>query len=798
MGLANVERTKKLRTQPTEYSYDPHVDPKLEWTNKNTKFVIPVQSLNVHERIEPSILINRMLSDCASFDPFFDDDKKITLPDACNFYKFERNWSNRLVAGDSLLVMNSLLKKEHMYQKVQMIYFDPPYGINYSSNWQPTINNTTNNETDKAKDLSHEPETIKAFRDTWELGTHSFLTYLRDRVKIAHELLADSGSIFIQISDTNLGWVQAILNEVFGGENYVSIISFRTTGNSQAAHMPIISDYIIWYAKCKQQMKYHKLYEKREPFSNKSRERIEIVDEDKTIKRVRVTKDDYEHKYKDAKVITSSFGLEHSSFREGQTFSVRFEKQKYEPKVSWKVTQAGMENLIIQNRVERSGKSLAYIRYYDDFPYTEIPNMWHDTFNVTSGKKYVVQTSEQVIRRCMDMSTDPGDLVLDPTCGSGTTAIVAEKIGRRWITCDTSRIAIAIARKRLITATYRYYKLKGPHVSNGIECEYADKLSLSALANNSSPTKIELVDRLVCESKKIRVTGPFTVEALPALSALSIDELHKDNKVNKDEWVVSQQILRDELEHNGIRLPENKRLEFSSVIPHEATRWIHAEAFTNDGKRVLVSFGPETAALNRHQVERAINEAEHFQPKPDILIFAAFHIDTVAKEIIDKMNTTMKITTVQTNPDLMTLDLRKKASGEPFWLIGNPDIKVDKIDKNGEIAVEVMGFDYFNLTNEGPSVISGGQDKIIMWAIDPDYDGRSFIPNQIFYPTSSKDRIEQLTDIQKSLKVTIPDEILNSLQTTKSPRFKPGSGQKIAVKIMDNRGIETIRAIAIK
>lgn len=795
VGLANVARTKNLRAKPTTYSYDPHIEPRLNWAGKYDKFQVSVKSLNVHERIDPSVLVNRLLNDCGTFDPFFDDDKKITLPDACNFYQFERNWSNRLIGGDSLLVMNSLLKKEHMSEKIQMIYFDPPYGINYSSNFQPGLNNTTNYN-DQSKNLSHEPETIHAFRDTWELGIHSFLTYFRDRIKLAHKLLADSGSIFIQISDKNLGWMQSILNEIFGGENYVSIISFRTTGNSQASYLPIISDYIIWYAKCKQKMKHHKLYLKRQPFVDGKREKIEIND-GSSIRRFTATKDEYEQKYKNAKLITGYFGLEHSSYRPDQTFPVMFENQKYVPRISWKVTQNAMSKLIKQNRVVKLGNTLSYIRYYDDFPYTEISNMWYDTFNVTAGKKYVVQTSEKVIERCMAMTTDPGDLVFDPTSGSGTTALVAERLGRRWITCDTSRISIAITRKRLITATYKYYKLKNSIVSNGIECETTKQSTLSIIANETPTKLVELIDQLISEPRKIRVSGPFTVEALPASSALSIDELHKDNHVNKVDWVVSQQILRDELEHNGIRLPENKRLQFSSVIPHESTRWIHAEAVTDDNKRVLVSFGPETAALNRHQVERAIDEAEHFSPTPDILVFAAFHIDTIAKEIIDRMTTTLKIISVQVNPDLMTLDLRKNSDGDPFWLVGSPDIKIDSLDKDGKISVEVMGFDYFNLTNDGPSVISGGKNKIAMWSIDPDYDGRSFVPNQIFFPASPKDSERQLKNIQKTLKANIPYDKLISINTTKSPRFKPGAGQKIAVKIMDDRGIETIKIMAV-
>ena len=812
------------------YAYDPHLDPQLVWAGKaeRTSFEVPTVSLHVHERIDPRTIVEAVRRRNGSNDQqmslFQSPEENPPLREAIEFYKHPHNWSNRLIAGDSLLVMNSLLEKEGMAGQVQMIYIDPPYGIRYGSNFQPFVNKRTVKDGND-EDLTAEPEMIKAFRDTWELGLHSYLSYLRDRVRLAHQLLNNSGSIFLQISDENVHHVREILDEVFGPKNFVNLITFKkTTGaGSPAGGTTVLAktnDYLVWYAKDLAQVKYRELYlpRKGEGWVNYDYVRLP----DNSYRRMTAAEgDDWSNLPQGSKVYrrdnltsTSSAGESSEAFE--------FKSVKYWPgKGGWKTSKEGLKQLATANRLEAYGTTLSYRRFADDFPFFRYNNFWGDT--VTGGfaepRFYVVQTITKVIQRCLLMTTDPGDLVLDVTCGSGTTAFVAEEWGRRWITCDTSRVALTLAKQRLMSAVFDYYELAHPHegIGSGFKYKTVPHITLKSIANNEPADQETLYDQPFVDHSRARITGPFTVEAVPAPVVKPLIEIKSDQpadeSIARSGETLRQAEWRDELLKSGIRGKKGQYILFSRVEPLPGTRWLHAEAETkpNDkgadkvkdpegiyGKpqRVVISFGPEHAPLEQKQVELAIEEAQTLVPKPKIIVFASFQFDPEAAKDIDETDWPgVTLLKVQMNADLLTEDLKKKrASNESFWLIGQPDIVLKKIkdgNDTGKYRVEVMGFDYYN-TKTG-TIESGGNEKIAIWMLDTDYDGRSLLPRQVFFPMAGEN--DGWARLARNLKAEIDEELIEAYRGTVSLPFEPGKNKRVAVKIVDDRGIESLRLL---
>jgi adenine-specific DNA-methyltransferase len=814
IGLVRAETDPE--GEKKTYQYDPHLDPQLQWAGKSehTSFDVPTVSLHVHERIDPHTLINAVrkrngagerqvsLFEYAGENP--------PIREAIEFYKHRHNWSNRLIAGDSLLVINSLLAKEGMAGKVQMIYIDPPYGIKYGSNFQPFVNKKEVKD-GKDEDLTQEPEMIKAFRDTWELGIHSYLTYLRDRLLLARELLTESGSVFVQISDENVHHVREIMDEILGTKNFVSLIAFKKTSGFSSSTLANVYDYIAWYAKDRKSIKYHFLYEKKLPEDQIGifYDYVELPNGD----RRKVRKDEYDtlKNQKNLKFFQGSV-----LYSDGETKSGRYPIEidgvsfLSPPGSHWKTSKEGIENLLKAKRIFLKGKSLRYVRYFNDFPYYPLTNNWSDTsfggFVGDQVRIYVVQTYTKVIERCLLMTTDPGDLVLDPTCGSGTTAYVAEQWGRRWITCDTSRVAITLAKQRFITSLFDYYELQRPDegVSSGFRYTTVPHISLKSIAYNEPPTTETLYDQPILDKSRIRVTGPFTVEAVPSPTVKPLIE--QDIKIPADESIarsgetLRQNDWRDELLRTGIRGKGGQKIEFSRVEPMSGARWLHAEAATKDAnpQRVVISFGPEHAPLEPKQVELAIKEAERMVPKPSIVLFVAFQFDPEAAKNIDETQwKDVTLLKVQMNADLLTDDLKKKrVTNESFWLIGQPDIQLEKIkdgDDKGKYRVQVLGFDYYDTRNG--SVVSGGPHNIAVWMLDTDYDGRSLYPKQVFFPMA--DEKGGWSRLAKTLKAELDEDLIEAYHGTTSLPFKLGTYNTIAVKIVDDRGIESIKIIEV-
>jgi adenine-specific DNA-methyltransferase len=424
------------------------------------------------------------------------------------------------------------------------------------------------------------------------------------------------------------------------------------------------------------------------------------------------------------------------------------------------------------------------------------------------------------------MTTDPGDLVFDPTCGSGTTAYVAEQWGRRWITCDTSRVAVTLAKQRLMTAMFDYYELAHPAegVGSGFNYKTVPHITLKSIANNEPPGQETLYDQPFIDKSRARVSGPFTVEAVPAPMVKPLDDisLYSDQQIPADESIArSGETLRhsqwrDELLRTGIRGKHGQFILFSRVEPLPATRWLHAEAETKPNDRgsdsvredrdtfgqpvrAAISFGPEHAPLDQRQVGLAIEEAQLLVPKPRIIVFTAFQFDPEAAKDIDETDWPgVTLLKAQMNADLLTEDLKKKrASNESFWLIGQPDVRVEKIkegEDQGKYRVEVLGFDYYN-TKTG-IIESGGNEKIALWMLDTDYDGRSLFPKQVFFPMAGE--TDGWSRLAKNLKAEIDPDLIESYRGTISLPFETGDNRRIAVKIIDDRGIESLKILEVE
>jgi adenine-specific DNA-methyltransferase len=660
--------------------------------------------------------------------------------------------------------------------------------------------------------LTSEPETLKAFRDTWELGIHSYLTYLRDRLLLAREMMAESGSIFVQISDENVHLVRNIMDEVFGVENFVSQIAFTTTTSEKTNRIAGICDYLVWYGKDSSQLKFRPLFtEKQLGGEGGSKYRsIEL----QTGEIVSLSSFDGESIPAKAKI----FRLDTiTSQRPGGRYEVTFEGQVYNSTPGyWKPSEEGFAQLIKAKRIRREGNRLAYVRYFDDFPLYRITNVWNDLSGIQSrsdAKVYAVQTPTKPIERCMLMTTDPSDLVLDITCGSGTTAFVAEQWGRRWITCDTSRVALTLTKQRLMTASFDYYQLAKTEegVSSGFNYKTVPHITLKSIANNEPAAQETLYDQPLKDKDRVRVTSPFTVEAVPAPvvqslnDASDVEQMPADSSIARSGETLRQDEWRSELLRTGIRGRRGEKMLFSRVEPIAGTRFLHADAelMNEDGSetsRAVVSFSPEHEPMPPTQVELALMEANKLFPKPKFVIFAAFQFDPVAVNNIEQTNWQgVTLLKAQMNADLLTDDLKKsRSSNESFWLIGQPDVRLNDAGTNAkgekQYTVEVLGFDYYNV-KEG-TIESGGTNRIAVWMLDCDFDGRSIFPAQVFFPMSGEK--EGWSKLAKNLKSEINEELIEAYGGSVSLPFVPGKYKKVAVKIVDDRGIESLKLIDIE
>ena len=521
------------------YPRNTDLDPQLVWRGKDEQdwsdLVVPSPPLYIQEKVHPKALIDDLLGQSRSRkhedgeitpDLFSDFNGIPKDADKTEFYKHDQNWSNRMILGDSLQVMASLAEREGLRGKVQCIYLDPPYGIKFNSNFQWS---TTSRDVKDGKEehITREPEQVKAFRDTWRDGIHSYLTYLRDRLTVARDLLTDSGSIFVQISDENEHRVRILMDEVFGDENFVSLISFNKNSGFGANLLATANDYIIWYSKDKGSIKYRQLYQVKSPDKGATG-LTKVLRPDGTLRSAKAHERLKPEEIEDG-VLAGTGDLTKPG--PGSRYEIQFQGQVYrsEPRW-WGTTQEGMRNLIYSGRVVKAGKGLAQLRTLQDNPVFPFSNVWTDTVgqNQFGGEKiFVVQTAISAVSRCILMTTDPGDLVLDPTCGSGTTATVAEQWGRRWITIDTSRVSLALARARIMGGRYPFYLLADSREGQKKEAE------ITRTAPSTQPTYNN-------------IRHGFVYERVPHITLKSIAN-NAEIDVIYDQWQARLEPLRETL-----------------------------------------------------------------------------------------------------------------------------------------------------------------------------------------------------------------------------------------------------------
>lgn len=777
VGLAHLDRDE---TPKVSYAYDPNLDPQMVWTGKAEResFEIPAPSIHVHEELSAKKILSAVRKNRS--DNFLFNLEELDASQSVEFYEHELNWSNRLILGDSLIVMNSLLNRERMAGKVQAVYMDPPYGVKYNSNFQPRIGDTDVKDRSD-EDLTREPEMIQAYRDTWELEVHSYLTHMRDRLTVARELLADTGSIFVQISEENVHRVRILLDEVFGSENFMSMISYVTTsGFAQAKGLGRSGDYILWYAKNQKTMKVNSLWvysPDRGAYTN-----IEMPDGSRR-PMTKAEKEGTDPLPEGARIYRIDNATSQGAASKPQPFE--FEGKTYFPgrNTHWKASYPdGMNKLAAARRLRATENSISYIRYADDFGYQSLTNLWSDTIvSFALEKKYVVQTSTKVIERCLQLVTDPGDLVLDPTCGSGTTAYVAEQWGRRWITIDTSRVSTSIARERLLTAVYPSYELVDENrgIDGGLKLKTVKRVTLGSIANEEPPQEIVLVDQPVVNSKKARVSGPFTFEAL---SRYAINPFGDESSVLAPKQDNSDHVeqLLDALKTMGIPRAGAKPSSISELASIEGIGSLQAEGVADlDGKptRFAVSIGPKFGPITIAQVQEALTSSLGY----GLVVFAGFAVspDAAEKLAVGKIGAS-PVSLLLANPDLLLGDLLKNTkSSQTFKLYSAPDVRVDREGANYMVTID--GVDTYDAASG--DLISLGKSGIRAWLLDTDYDSQVFKAVQAFFPDS-----DGWANLRKALRNSVDAEILDQLSGWTSMPFEKGGTGKIAVRVITQDG----------
>lgn len=822
---AKVQDGKKVLELPKNPVVHRGQDPELFWLNKygnddrDDLLRVDIRSLYRHEHIAPETLIKNLYKvtetqssqmDLFSVNELFGNAlDKDEIEKVSEYYHHQDGWTNRLIQGDSHLVMASLLEREGMAGQVQTIFFDPPYGIKYGSNWQIKLNNRDVKDGSDEM-LSGEPEMIKAFRDTWELGIHSYLTYLRDRLLIAKELLTESGSCFVQISDENVHLVRSLMDEVFGSENFFSIITFKKSLPLGSSGLASVSDYIIWYAKDKTKVKYRQLYDDKKFGKGTGYTWLELVDGT----RRKMTKEERENPEllpKNSKPFfldnLMSSGYTQSCFYDFEMDNRVFKAQKY----SWKTNYNGMMKLVQKKRIMAPGNLPTYVRYFDDFPVQEIHNIWDDTHGA-SDIRYVVQTSNKVIERCILMTTDPGDLVLDPTCGSGTSAYVAEQYGRRWITIDTSRIALNIAKQRLMTAIFSYYKLydeANGDIRQGFQYRTVPHITLGSLANDESGSEETLYDQPIEDKSKLRVSGPFTVETLQNFEPISPADLDDEVRVNEEEGAF-EEVIKQHLLSAGIKNGRKDEMVVFRSVELLSHSYLHAEGFYMNGvgeKKAYFHIGPKFGTVSKTAVNEAVKECRQ-RGDAGWLIILGFSFESDIEGSTQTMSMgKFEVTKVRIHDDLLQEGLKKKPakSAASFVTIGEPDIDLNI--KGKEATVEIKGLDIYDPIKD--EVKPRNVHDIAYWMVDEDYDGSNFVVKQVFFCGGDKSEFDKWKKgldnlakdstkkkVEKTLKIEIDDEAFDRLYGHIShPIEIKNKGQKIAVRIISQFGEECTKVL---
>jgi adenine-specific DNA-methyltransferase len=904
--VADEEKAPKTMLYPR----DPSLDPQLVWKGKDEQdqhpLEVPAVPIYIQESISPQAIIENVRAEAKKNQPdqqlgLFDDFNHIAFEERVDFYHHPQQWTNRMILGDSLLVMTSLAEKEALKGRVQMIYMDPPYGIKFGSNWQVSTRKRDVKD-GKEEDLTRQPEQIKAFRDTWELGIHSYLAYLRDRLTVARDLLTESGSVFVQIGDENVHLVRSIMDEVFGSENFCGLIAFVTTGGIKQNLLANRFDFLIWYSKSIESVKYNQLYFEKDPEQGTAATYtwIELPNGMR-----RGLNSEEKNNYSLLPTGAKLYRAGNITTQGNPIIPFTYQGKTYTS--PWKTTEIGLRRAGFANRLHIASNSLGQVNYISDFPVSEVTKLWTDTFlgSFAESKVYVVQTSQKTIERCILMTTNPGDLVLDPTCGSGTTAYVAEQWGRRWITIDTSRVAVALARTRLMSGRFPYYLLSDssdgqakeaevtgqvpasplPPSSNDIRRGFVYKrvphITLKSIANNEEidvihakwqpdlealqesinaltkqnwqeweiprlPSEYQsekeraetekklksleitqgseawkkledwwnlrrqrqqeidasiarradtelLYDQPYEDNKRIRVTGPFTVESLSPHRVLSTDqEQPKSEQVGQDQSTGGgfEILIIDNLRVAGVEnTKKGERLKFTR-LEHYAGTWLQAsgEYQEKDGtiKSVTVCIGPEHGTVSPDLIKDAAKEAVQGVGF-DLLVVLGFAFDPHVSEEIHRYGK-LTVLPARINPDLQmgNLLLKKSGVGNLFMVFGEPDVDV-KTQADGQLTVTIKGVDIYDPTTG--EIRSSSTDDIACWFIDSNYNGESFFVRHAYFTGAD----QPYDKLKRALRAEVDEAAWSALYSTTSYPFEKPQTGKIAVKVINHYGDEVLR-----
>jgi adenine-specific DNA-methyltransferase len=836
--LESFARPEEKRPAIVRYPRDPTLDPQLVWKGKDEQdghdLEVPAVPIYIQETIDPLALVEELRAESEGrqteqqlgfFGPYTD----LTFNEKVEFYRHPGKWTNRMILGDSLLVMTSLAEKEGLKGQVQTIYIDPPYGIKFGSNWQVSTRKRDVRD-GKDTDLTRQPEQVRAYRDTWELGIHSYLAYLRDRLVGARELLTESGSVFVQIGDENMHLVRNVLDEVFGADNFCAVIAFAKTTGLTKAFLPARFDFLLWYARSKEDTKYRPLYETKS-FEAGTADTYRWVDLPDGTRRSMTNAERTAPETLPAG--SRIYKPDNITSQGNPVFQFDLDGKAYAQ--PWKTNATGMAGLAAASRLHVAANSLQYVRYLDDFPVIPMTQLWDDTQtgNFTDEKIYVVQTGTKAIERCLLMTTDPGDLVLDPTCGSGTSAYVAEQWGRRWITIDTSRVALALARSRLMAAKYPWYILADSEagirkeseltgqtppsplpptsgdVRRGFVYERVPHVTLKSIAQNPdiregmSREEIDaaiarhaetetLFDRPYEDRKIVRVSGPFTVESLSPHRVMADgpeDTAAAESVPSVDAGTFVTSIL-DNLRRAGVQNTKRaERLEFARLDPYPGV-WVQGVGeYGENGsmKSVAIAIGPEFGTVGPELIRDAAKEAVKFA---DLLVVCGFAFDPLAGE---EASTLGRLTILQArmNPDLAMGDelLKKTGSGNLFMVFGEPDIDVREAGE-GRIEVEVRGLDVYDPTTG--VLRSSSVDDIAAWFLDTNYDGDAFFVRHAYF-TGADDPYDKL---RRALRADISDEAWATVNSNVSRPFPRPTTGKVAVKVINHYGDEVMKVFA--
>ena len=764
---------------------DPAVDPVLMWAGKRNRREVPVLPLQRNEVISESRIAqivgrareavgdesSRQVSLFADLEKDLREGEKDLRVE---FYTHEEEWKNKLICGDSLPVMESLLRYEGLAGNVQMIYFDPPYGIGYNSNFQQRVDSTANTLRDEGDDVL----TIRAFRDTWSLGPHSYLSNLAERLYLARELLSDSGSIFVQCNVVNMHRIRLLLDEVFGAANCASVISWKKAA-PETSFLKNTTNYLLWYVQDRRQAaaRAHKLYRPRRISDGTTEDPRKLALWGEFAEEPPRTLTTEEKRNPELLPRgTSVFRVDKLTNKasSGNRDPVEWEGKSFTPGAGnvWKTDPEGMQRLIDAGRVIETRSGLSYRFYLDDNPVVQITNLWDDTAGKIPAMIYSVQTNRKLLDRCIAASTEPGDLVLDPTSGSGTAAFAAERLGRRWVAIDVSRVAINVARQRLLASVYPYYQLKDSHPGSGFWYETVERLTMSTIADGKEPGVLELVDKPLEDKTALRVSGPFEVLTL--------------GRYSLEDW---KGYLMDP-DGQGAAAGLQNYVEVITLLYRPKSEsdggagLIHAIEETTDG-RLGLSVGPLTGRVTARQIHDAHSDAQKLGLPIVHVLGWAFEANVGEVKTKLESDTSIEIQLVMIRPDTLAEGLKVTTPSELFSPLSLPEIEVNTSGRGRDrrATVTLNGVGLFNREDKTTDYYKADSGYIAAWYIDEDYDGDCFVDCQMFF------------DFKKAPNLT--PAVGNKVDpaefelTFTSEAFPIGKYKRLAVKVVDVYGNES-------